>query len=226
MSTALDVLRRARTDLGYREGANNANKFSASWHKPGQAWCADAVTRWLADAKALDVPQSSYTPALADSYRKAGRFGRTPRVGAVVFFKWPGMGRIAHVGIVESIRPDGRLVVLEGNTNAAGSRTGGGVFRKVRARSLVAGYGYPAYTATAKTAAKKGDRVLMIGAKGQDVLNVQHALVKAGLRVAQDGQYGPGTKGAVAAFQQSHKIAASGNVGAETWAALRKVAHG
>lgn len=52
--TPQQVLARSRKDLGYTEGPNNSNRFAASWGLPGQAWCADAVCRWLADADALD----------------------------------------------------------------------------------------------------------------------------------------------------------------------------
>ena len=38
------------------------------------------------------------------------------------------------MGIVESIRQDGRFVAIEGNTDVAGGRTGGRVMRKVRSQ--------------------------------------------------------------------------------------------
>lgn len=224
MSTAAGVLARARQDLGYSEDppGSNRNKFSESWHHPPEPWCADAVTRWLEDAGALDVPQSSYTPALAIAYANAGRFGQTPRVGAVVFFQWPGMGRIAHVGLVEAVRPDGSVVTIEGNTDEAGGRTGGKVMRKVR-RANIAGYGYPRYTPAAPAVARV-DRLLGIAnppMKGQDVLNVQRALNRLGNHLPETGVYDRATADLVAVFQHNREINERG-VGPLTWAALRK----
>lgn len=76
----------------------------------------------------------------------------------------------------------------------------------------------------------KGDRHLGLAnppMTGQDVKNVQNALVKA-LCLAPadvDGVYGRKTADAVHAFQQNERIRERG-VGPATWAALRKVAHG
>lgn len=222
--TAAAALARARQDLGYSESppGSNENKFSKSWNKLAQPWCADAVTRWLSDARALDVPQSSYTPVLAQSYADAGRYGHEPRPGAVVFFQWPGMGRIAHVGIVEAVRPDGSLIVLEGNTDEAGGRTGGKVMRKVR-RANVAGYGYPRY-ARAIAPKPKVDRLLGITnppMRGQDVLNVQRALNRLGNQLAENGVYDRATADLVGVFQRNRHILERG-VGPLTWQALRR----
>lgn len=218
------LLRRARQDLGYSENppGSNRNKFSDSWGQPPEPWCADAVTRWLADAGALDVPRSSYTPALAIAYADAGRFGRDPHPGAVVFFQWPGMGRIAHVGVVEGVRPDGSIVTIEGNTDEAGGRTGGKVMRKVR-RANIAGYGYPKYAAAAAPA-RKVDRLLGITnppMRGQDVLNVQRALNRLGNHLAETGVYDRATADLVGVFQRNRHIIERG-VGPLTWQALRK----
>jgi hypothetical protein len=44
---------------------------------------------------------------------------------------------LGHVGFVESFRPDGLLVTVEGNTNPEGSREGDGVYRRTRRREEV-----------------------------------------------------------------------------------------
>jgi hypothetical protein len=225
LPTAAGALATARADLGYTEVpfGSNCQKFSFSWGCPCQAWCADAVCRWLADAGALDVPHRSYTPALAREYQDAGRYGQTPSIGAVVFFAWPELGRIAHTGLVESIRPDKRLITLEGNTDVAGGRTGGRVMRKVRAANI-AGYGYPKYL-LAKPA-RRPDPIVALGSRGQSVLNVQRALNLCGNRIRLDGRFGPDTDRILRLFQQHRGIPVTGRTDATTWAALRKVAHG
>lgn len=181
MTTAADVLALARTQLGYVEGpGSNVNKFSYYWKRPPQPWCADFVCWVLQKSGALDVPQSSYTPALYGNYQSANRSGHTPRVGSLVFFQWPDMGRIAHVGIVEEIRADGSLVTIEGNTDVAGGRTGGQVMRKVR-RANIAGYGHPIYAPAVPPRPTGGlnpyyHRVLARGMSGSDVRAFKHAL--------------------------------------------------
>ena len=105
----------------------------------------------LAGAAAL-IPKHAYTPSGAAWFRERGQWGTQPRIGAIVYFQWPSMNRIAHVGIVESVRGDGGVVVIEGNTDSKGGRTGGKVMRQVR-RANIAGYGYPAYGGASTLAA-------------------------------------------------------------------------
>jgi len=67
----------------------------------------------------------------------------------------------------------------------------------------------------AQAAADRSRPPLRQGDKGSDVAYLQHLL-----KLAQDGEFGPGTKAAVVAFQKAHKLAADGVVGSGTWAAL------
>lgn len=155
-ATRAQVLAAARKQLGYREGRNNDTKYGIWYGANHQPWCAMFVSFVFASVNHPLYAQTrkgfSYTPAGARWFKLRRRWGTTPRPGAVVFFYWPSMGRIAHVGIVESVDPDGKnMTTIEGNTNNTGSREGVGVFRMRRSTRLranggvVAGYGYPAY---------------------------------------------------------------------------------
>lgn len=218
------VFAAARANLGYKEGpGENQNKFSAYWHHPAEPWCADSAAYMLKQGNALDVTWSAFTPSFAKAYQDVGRWGHSPKIGAVVFFQWPGMGRIAHVGLVESLRPDGRIITLEGNTDVAGGRTGGQYMRKVRGANI-AGYGYPIYAPV--TPVRHGDPVLKRGDRGQAVLNVQRALNLCGNHIALDGQFGADTDRILRTFQTHRGLQATGTTTAQTWAELRKVAHG
>jgi hypothetical protein len=149
MPTAEDVLRVARSQIGTVEAANGANKYGAAYGMDRVAWCAQFVW-WCfreAGASSLIMQKTAYTPTLFDWYRKQGRSGATPQVGALVFYNWPsdGVDRIQHVGIVEAVEP-GAIVTVEGNTSDASAGNGGRVLRRRRARnSSIVGYGYPAY---------------------------------------------------------------------------------
>jgi len=66
--------------------------------------------------------------------------------------------------------------------------------------------------------------VLRRGSRSGQVEDLQRALAKAGLPVAIDGDFGPGTEAIVRAFQAARGLAADGIVGPSTWAALAAAA--
>ena len=149
-----------------------------------------------------------------------------------MFFRWPSLGRIAHVGIVEKVNIDGSYVTIEGNTDIAGGRTGGRVMRQVR-RANIAGFGRPVYlpppvepiteplvipkapVPVKVPAPRFPGRVLKQGSRGLSVTAVQKAL-----RITADGQFGPKTEAAVRHFQRTKALVVDGQVGAKTWRAL------
>ena len=149
-TTASRMLDIARSQLGVGETppGSNYTKYGKWYGLNGMAWCAMFMSWCANQAGALDIiPKHAYTPTGAKWFYDRKQWGTTPKVGALVYFafygptyggRWKG---IHHVGIVESIRPDGRVVCIEGN---ASNR----VARVVRSRSGIAGYGYPKYTTT------------------------------------------------------------------------------
>lgn len=154
--TALRQVAECRKHIGFREGPNNDTPWGKRFgmnHQPYcdmfQCCCGEDTSK----GRTL-IGWFAYTPSHAEWFKRQKRWGTTPKVGAIVFFHWPSMGRIAHVGIVEAIRADGSIVTIEANTNPSGSRDGGGVYRMVR-RANIAGYGYPAYAPGPKPTVKK-----------------------------------------------------------------------
>jgi len=148
-TTASRMLEIARSQLGLGENppGSNYTKYGAWYGLNGMAWCAMFMSWCANQAGALDIiPKHAYTPTGAKWFYDRGQWGTTPRVGALVYFAFYGSGYegrwkgIHHVGIVESIRPDGRVVCIEGNVSDK-------VMRVVRAPSGIAGYGYPKYQA-------------------------------------------------------------------------------
>jgi peptidoglycan hydrolase-like protein with peptidoglycan-binding domain len=81
---------------------------------------------------------------------------------------------------------------------------------------------------TAKPSDPMADGVLEKGEKGKAVTELQKALDAAGMRDAKgnrlnpDGDFGDRTKEAVANFQRSHGLKADGEVGPDTFKALRE----
>lgn len=66
-----------------------------------------------------------------------------------------------------------------------------------------------------------GSGLLRAGSNGPGVVRLQQALIGAGASLTADGSFGPKTKQAVVAFQQSAGLGADGVVGPKTWSALQ-----
>ncbi|MCK6508463.1 peptidoglycan-binding protein [Myxococcota bacterium] len=66
-------------------------------------------------------------------------------------------------------------------------------------------------------------RLLGLGAQGDDVVDLQNALVRAGYDIDVDGIFGQGTLQAVCDFQSNAGLTVDGIVGPNTWAALDAV---
>jgi len=152
--TRTDVLDRARSQLGYREGAGNATKYGRWFGLLHAAWCAMFVSWCFAQEGGTAIGgRFASTRSHAAWFKSKGRWGTKPRSGAVAFFDFPGDGRpyITHEGLVEGIHADGRVICIEGNTSDQ-------VARRIRARSSIVGYGYPAYAPGPKAPAPAPDK--------------------------------------------------------------------
>jgi hypothetical protein len=232
MTSVNQVLNRARSQIGVSEQPFGSNRtaYGAWYGVQGQPWCAVFVS-WCTFREGLPLPATisrgfAYTPAGAAWFQRRRRWTNRPAPGHIVFFNFPGdsINRISHVGIVESVRPDGSIVTIEGNTDERGGRTGGKVMRKVRRVGIV-GYGIPDYDG--KPASSKPmapafpGRLLKLGSKGPDVKLAQGRLVHLKVaRLAIDGEFGPQTAAAVRKFQKDHKLEVDAIIGQNTWSAM------
>lgn len=243
-----DMLRVARSQIGVKESPAGSNRVKYTrWYGLVGPWCA-MFQSWCAEKAGIPhsvIPKHAYTPDGRAWFRSHGQWGRKPRVGAIVYYQFPGFSRVSHVGVVEKVHSDGTWTAIEGNTDEAGGRTGGKVMRKRRSRvGSLGGFGYPKYAAAPKkTAAKKkapakkptsgplwkqgrapkGYRLVKMGQMltrgtyGDPVGRVQKML---GLTI--DYAYGPGLERAVRAFQRKWKLTTDGVVGPKTWTSLKK----
>lgn len=186
--TPEQVLAVARSQINETEipfGSNRC-KFSL-WYGLIGPWCGMFVS-WVASAAHATeiIPRYAYTPSGAAWFKARGRFSRTPHVGSIVFYQFPGIDRISHTGIVETVYADGSWVAIEGNTDEAGGRTGGKVMRKHRySVGAQGGFGNPAYSHTVTSGSHPSPALL-------SVKTWQRILEFAPDRV--DGQYGPDTE--------------------------------
>jgi hypothetical protein len=144
MATLNDVLDRARSQLGVSESPPGSDRTPyGEWYGIVGPWCAMFVS-WCFYFEGLPLADRggkgfAYTPSGAAWFQRRGKWTQRPAPGHVVFFNWPddGVNRISHVGIVESVRADGTVVTIEGNTSNR-------VMRRNRRVGIV-GYGIPSY---------------------------------------------------------------------------------
>lgn len=144
-TTAAKVIDQCASQVGYREGRNNYNKYAPiAGHANYLAWCA---TFLVAEFKVAgqELPSGATTAGCynnVEAFKRAKRFSYYPGVGAIFFLGSAGQ---THTGLVYSYDSI-YIYTIEGNTNDDGSANGNGVYKRRRTRASVYGYGYPDYS--------------------------------------------------------------------------------
>ncbi|MBB2909336.1 hypothetical protein FHS43_000582 [Streptosporangium becharense] len=235
MTTRAELIRVIRGELGYRERIDGWTKF-AQWyedHKPAPGfargpWCQMLIS-WAAEQAGIPqsvIPRMAYTPYAATWFRGRGRWGRTPKVGALVYFDWGGSTRIDaidHVGIVTAVLRDGRFRTLEGNTSNR-------LQEHTRSMAGVAGFAYPNYRAArAQTWTEELVEDLPLirpGAKGRHPKTIFFLLQARGYgqdldpAVIDPAVYSPKVVNEVKHLQRAKGLEPDGEVGEQTWPKL------
>ncbi|GAA3216037.1 CHAP domain-containing protein [Actinocorallia longicatena] len=160
--TAAQMIAKAKSQLGQKEDGKGETKFAHWYSKTSRAaetiardggdrkgylkasWC-DMFVSWTASEVGAQsiVGQDAWTVAHAKWFKANGKWGTTPKAGAIVFFDWGGsksLDAIEHVGIVTGTS-NGKINTIEGNT-------GNRVQLKTRSAGQIVGYGYPDYKAS------------------------------------------------------------------------------
>lgn len=141
-----EVLAAARSQVNYLQTSFNRSKYNR-WAGRVGAWCS-VFQSWAAAASgnARAIPQHDRWSTFLADVKRHEKTGRTPKVGALVFFDTISDGRTAatHVGIVVKVKKSS-IVTIEGNTSTPGSAATRGVYQKERPRSYALFYAYPAY---------------------------------------------------------------------------------
>jgi cell wall-associated NlpC family hydrolase len=126
-TAGLGALRAAESQVGQAEQPPGSNdgpaiatyRSAVEGAYPGAPWCAYFVSWCAAQAGAPigDRGQGLGSVAeIADWARRTGRLVSQPQPGDLILFG------TEHVGIVETVNPDGSLVTVEGNASDAVSR--------------------------------------------------------------------------------------------------------
>ncbi len=229
-TTATSLLNVCRSQIGYREGSNNDNKYGIWYGWNHVPYCAIGLAWAGAQCGATDILQGryAYCPAWVGAWKAAGRwepYGSTPQRGDIAFFDWTGNhgthGHEAqHVGIVED-NDSGVLVTIEFNTVGApgGNQSDGeGVWRRRRSQLYVVGYGRPSYAPETGVTPLPGDRIPLVidGVWGPKTTTS----LQAWLTVTADGVIGPVTR---RALQARLNVTVDGDWGPRTHRALQQL---
>ena len=129
----------AAKEIGYKEGANNANKYSQALHKPNESWCVDFV-QWVADQAGSKgvLPDTSYCPFLLNWAKENNLIVPTQMATKddLVLFCWDNTKVPEHIGIVTGFYdPKTKTIpTIEGNTGdpSQNQSNGDGVYAKHR----------------------------------------------------------------------------------------------
>lgn len=173
----------------------------------------------------------------ADYFRAKGRFFRNnPQPGDQIFFSYQ-EGEVSHTGLVVEVSSYG-VITVEGNTSDM-------VAKRSYALSdaRIYGYGRPDWNAGAADPEPEHPEeepqpaeeipeqdlptallpIVRFGEKSEKVRAIQGILIVRDCscgRWGADGEFGNDTRAAVLAFQRRNGLAADGDVGPITWAAL------
>ena len=154
MPTVKQILDLAESQVGTTEYPPNSNDVvynTAFYGKEvsGSAypWCCTFVWWVFAQFDPCLVKKTASCMEMAQWFKDNGKWGSTPHVGDVVFFKFDTNSRWTnHVGIVEEILDGGlKIKSIEGNTSLSSDNNGGAVMERIRSSNIV-GYGHPAYS--------------------------------------------------------------------------------
>lgn len=151
ISSAREIVALAKTQVGYHEGRNNANKYSRALGRPPEYWCQDFMD-WLYRQGHVAHERTAACYVAEAYWKRNGRLHTRPKVGDQFFIYFPSKRNVHHTGIVIGISKDGRTVyTIEGNSNPGGSRNGYGVVRRSRpvlarpGQTGIRSYGRPYY---------------------------------------------------------------------------------
>ena len=247
MATANDVLAKARGEIGYTRwndplpGTKYGRWYAELTGNPyygqnGVLYCAMFVS-WVFAQVGQGAPglPGPYCPTMLNAGIAAGRTVgvSVAQAGDIVYFDWHGDRVTDHVGIVEA-NGGGVLTCIEGNTSpgTSGSQSnGGGVYRRTRAYSVVAGVVRPVYSAPAPAplvvdgvfgTASTRELQRQLATPIDGIISGQSASWRPRLWAWTTIKYGGGGSQCIAALQRKLGVQADGYLGPTTIAALQR----
>ena len=184
----------AMSHRGWVEARNNGTPYGITVGAPHQAWCMSflaAVAESMFGTKDV-VPFTASTTTMAKMLKDRET---DPHPGAIAYRTRVGGG---HVGLVTSVAPS--VATIEGNSNLAGSATGGAVVWRPRPSTPWLKFFAPRYPVPPAG--------LKLGCKGAFVRDLQELIGLKGADV--DGEFGEATRAALIVWQKAHGLTGAG----------------
>lgn len=186
MSTALDVLNVARTQIGFHEGANNDNPYGRWYGIPNAPYCAMGVS-WcfaqvgLSHLIAAQTPKGfSYNPVALHWFQLQGMVVNkmSMQPGDLIFFDWNSDGVADHVELCEAASPGG-VTTIGFNTGSPNDPTKEGCWRVHRNYLFIIAVVRPKYTVAIKPTVSKvtsKKTTAVVGGAGTAIVGATAAL--------------------------------------------------
>lgn len=128
-----------REATGHNDGKEVEKYLRSVGLGKGYPWCA-AFVAWSHNELNIPNPESAWSPDWFKSnviYRADWRKKEITIQPGMVFGIWfQSKKRVAHVGFIDG-EDHNNYYTVEGNTNAAGSREGDGVYKKIRPKKSI-----------------------------------------------------------------------------------------
>ena len=211
-----NVITQAEAWLGFTANPNGRTPFGERSGYDGTLWAGAFIDLVFHEA-GVTIPSCVYPPSGMAEFNKQGRLKQRPRLGDVVFFVFP-TGEtfgVSHVGLVADVsrwNTDGLVGTIEGQINSGLPKADVhvmGVYRRVRSKHEIIGFGKPNYRPVSKKA-PTGQRVglqlssIRPGRRNQSIGLVQLALSKVtgGLGRFTPDMYDGSTQHAYARWQR------------------------
>jgi hypothetical protein len=143
MATAMKIINKARSYIGYKEeppGSNKCifNRDYYGWDAP-YYWCCtfvwDIFRMCGASSLFFNGQKTASCTAVLNWGRQYGLIVKNTegRTGDLILFDWDGSGDADHIGFIEEKNPDGTYTTIEGNTQISGNQSNGDeVMRRTR----------------------------------------------------------------------------------------------
>ena len=146
------VISSAEKHLGYHCRPGNVSVFGQTVGYSGLVWSGAFIDVVFREA-GFQLPACVYSPSGLSEFIRQRAWRERPQPGDIVFFNFPkdeqfGMPHVGLVTNTEAWRADGYIQTIEANVNsglAKASLTKDGVFRRVRSKRDVLGFGRPGY---------------------------------------------------------------------------------
>ena len=158
--TINEIIQIATNELGTFENPPNSNNVKYNTWFYGQPvsgskypWCA-AFISWIFKGTNLCKKTASCVNML-EWFEKNNQAVKKPRMGDIVFFKYPTNNRRTnHVGLVIKVQGT-RITTIEGNTSKTSADNGGKVMIREHINDPIVAYGRPKYNSDPKVIAKE-----------------------------------------------------------------------